>query len=245
MGNSSIATTAGVMSLIGALITLLILFLLIQRYFIKKKKNTLFLVGSIVSWLATFIFATNIYFFSEENLSWVILCQKLVYVGVFLGTMFTFQFSQEIFFTIKKKWIFLYWGIGLIVIILTLILDSVEISVFPDGSNYPLLTISFEFSIMVVLYILPTLVSICYYALQTAKKVEDKAYRLGFKIIAFGQIMIFATFIADTVASLFTATLILYALMLYLTWIFPLFAVVCYYLGWIMPSWFRKKYGLE
>ncbi|MHA1672693.1 MAG: hypothetical protein ACTSYI_03615 [Promethearchaeota archaeon] len=245
MGQSSIATTAGIMSLFATFVAFLILIPVFQRYLTRKKKNTLFLAGSIMSWLATFIFATNIYFFSEANLDWVILCQKLVYVGVFLGTMFTFQFSQEIFFNLQKKWIFLYWGLGLVVIFLTLVLDSVEIAVFPDGSNYPLLTISLAFSIMVVIYILPTLFGIFYYALQTAKKIDDKSYRMGFKIIALSQIMIFATFIADTLASLMTTMVNLYALLLYLTWIFPLIAVVCYYLGWIMPNWFRKRYNLD
>jgi len=200
---------------------------------------------SIVCWALTSIFAANIYFFSEDSLTWVIWCQKLVYVGVFLGTMFTFQFSQEIFFTLEKKKIQAYWLIGVVVIVLTLILDSVEIGVFPDGSGYPLLTISLEFSIAVVLFIIPTVLGIFYKALKTASKIDDKVYKLGFRVIAIGQLMIFATFITDTLATLVTDNIGLYAWMLYLTWIFPLIGILCYYVGWIMPNWLRKLFKIE
>lgn len=245
MAQSSIATIAGIMSIFSTVVAFAILLPILNRAIQRKKKSTLYLAFSISSWILTFIFAANIYFLSERNLDWVIWCQKFVYVGVFLGCMFSFQFSQEVFFRFKKSVIIIYWVIGLSIILLTLVLDSVDVAVFPDGSDYPLLTIKFTFSILVVIYILPTLVIIFQQSLKTAKKIDEKAFQVGFRIIAFGQIMILFTFIADTLASLVMAVVNLYAILLYLTWIFPLITILCYYVGWIMPSWFRNRYNLS
>lgn len=154
--------------------------------------------------------------------------------------MFTYQFSQGIFLFNKKFINIIYWSIGLIIIILTLALDSVEFSVFPDGSNYPLLTIKLAFSILVVVYILPTIFSIIFKALQAANTTTEKGYKFGFRVISVGQIMIIFTFIADTIATIVINNVQLYAAMLYLTWIFPLIGVVCYYIGWILPKWVKK-----
>jgi hypothetical protein len=245
MSQSNIAIVAGILSSFATLVALIILLLLSRKYLQRKTKNTLYLTLSVFSWILAFVFATNIYFLSEINLEWVIWCQKLVYIGVFLGIMFSFQFSQGIFINLKKNFITLYWIVGSIIILLTLILDSVEISTFLDGSDYPLLTISLLFSILVVVFIIPTVFSIIYFALQLAKKTQVREYKVGFRIIVAGQFMIFATFIADTLASVFAAQITLYAILLYLTWIFPIIAVVCYYLGWIMPSWFVKWLKIE
>jgi hypothetical protein len=154
--------------------------------------------------------------------------------------MFTYQFSQDIFLFNKKYVIYIYWIAGMIVIILTLVLDSVDIGEFPDGSDYPLLTIKLAFSLLVVVYILPTIISIIIKALYASKTMEEKGYKFGFRVISIGQFMIIATFIVDTVATLVINNIAVYSAMLYLTWIFPLFGVICYYIGWIMPNWFKK-----
>ncbi|MHA1112264.1 MAG: hypothetical protein ACTSRE_14250 [Promethearchaeota archaeon] len=240
MAQSPIAVTAGILSIASAAFIFFICILILFRYIKRKKINTLYLAISILFWGLGCIFASNIYLLAETNLTWVIWCQKLVYVCVFLGIMFTYQFSQGIFLQNKKMIMLIYWAIGLIVIILTLALPSVEIGVFPDGSNYPLLTIKIAFSILVVVYLLPTIISVIVKALQTANKIEDRGYKFGFRVISVGQFMIIFTFIVDTIATIVIDNIQLYSVMLYLTWIFPLIGVVCYYIGWILPNWVKK-----
>lgn len=245
MVQSPIALTAGILSIASAAFIFLICLLILTRYIKRKKINTLYLAISIFFWGLSCIFASNIYLLAESNLTWVIWCQKFVYVCVFLGTMFTYQFAQGIFLQNKKIIMLIYWAIGLIVIILTLALDSVEFGVFPDGSDYPLLTIKLAFSILVVVYILPTIISLIVKALQSANRIEDKGYKFGFRVISVGQFMIILTFIVDTIASIVINNVQLYSAMLYLTWIFPLIGVGCYYIGWILPNWVKKIMKLD
>jgi hypothetical protein len=119
--------------------------------------------------------------------------------------------------------------------------DSVVIDTFPDGSGYPLLTITVGFSVLVVLYLVPTLIGIFVMAITVSRKVEERIYKFGFRLIAGGQLMILCTFIVDTLASLFMDQIAVYTLFLVLTWVFPLVAAILYYLGWIMPEWFKSK----
>ena len=240
MVQSPIALTAGILSIASAVFIFFICFLILIRYIKRKKINTLYLALSIFFWGLACIFASNIYLLAETHLTWVIWCQKLVYVCVFLGIMFTYQFSQGIFLHNKKWMMLIYWALGIIVIVLTLALDSVEFSVFPDGSNYPLLTIKLAFSILVVVYILPTIISIIIKALQSASRIEDKGPKFGFRVISAGQFMIIFTFIVDTLATILIENVQLYSAMLYLTWIFPLIGVIFYYIGWILPTWVKK-----
>lgn len=241
---SIIATIAGYMSLISAFFMFLLIIPIIKRYLDRKKINTLYLVFSIFSWLIATVSAGIIYFFADTHLNLSIWAQKIVYSGVFLGCMFLFQFSQGIFLFNQKKIIHLYWVIGTIIILLTLLLNSVEIGQFPDDSNHPLLTIKLLYSILVVIFLIPTIISIFVKALQTASKVDDMAYKFGFRVIAIGQIMVILTFLIDTIASLVVNNPNLYSWMLYLTWIFPLLACIFYYLGWIMPRWLKELFNL-
>ncbi len=240
MAQSPIALTAGILSIASAAFILIIFFLILARFIKRKKINTLYLAISILFWGLGCIFASNIYLLAESNFAWVIWCQKLVYVCVFLGIMFTYQFSQGIFLHSKKIIIIIYWIVGLVIIILTLALNSVDIGVFPDGSNYPLLTIKLAFSILVVVFLLPTIISLIVKALQTANKINERGYKFGFRVISVGQFMIIFTFIVDAIATLVIDNIQVYSTMLYLTWIFPLIGVVCYYIGWILPNWVKK-----
>ncbi len=61
-----------------------------------------------------------------------------------------------------------------------LITDSVVVNIF-RRSGYPLLSLSVDYGLIMVLYILPTTLSIAIVALRLSKKVEDIAYKQGFK----------------------------------------------------------------
>jgi hypothetical protein len=240
MAQSSIAMTAGFMSLAVGLFIALIAVAMFIKYVERKKNSTMYLAISILIWFIAAWSVCIIYFFSGNNLPLAIICQKVVYIMTFFGTMFTFLFATEIFFKIKRIWKILYLLAGLIMILFIIFMDSVAVTEFPDHTGYPLLNIKLPFVILLVIYIVPTTIGIFYLALRTSRKIEERQYRIGFRVIALGEFMIFLTFISDTLQGIFIENIILYALFLYLTWVFPLAGCVFYYLGYIMPGWFMK-----
>lgn len=242
MALSSVAITAGIMSIICGIFMLLISSLIFKRLLERKQRSTLYLGLSTTSFAIASFAVVICYFFAETNLNWAIFAQKLVYVCVLAGCMMTFLFAHQIFFEKTKKiWIYMYILIGIIATIVLFATDSVVIETFPDGSGYPLLTIAVGFSVLVVLYLVPTIIGIFVMAIAVSRKVEEKIYKIGFRLIAGGQLMILCTFIVDTLASLFMDMITVYTIFLVLTWVFPLIAAIFYYLGWIMPVWFKTK----
>lgn len=239
---SSIAITAGVMSIISGGIMLLISGLIFKRYLERKQRSTLYLGLSCASFGLGSFSAAIIYLLAETDLVLAIFSQKLVYALVFGAVMLTFLFAQQIFFEKAKKiWIIVYLFVGILVVIILFAIDSVVIDTFKDGSGYPLLTIHMGFSIVVILYLVPTIIGIFVTALIVSRKMEEKIYKFGFRLIALSQLMILLTFIADTLASVFIDMNLVYTIFLVLTWVFPLFAAILYYLGWVMPPWFKNK----
>lgn len=236
MAISQIALIAGFLALLAGIIILIIGIRLFILYKEKRSIPGLFLCLSVFSWVGAAFSVMEIYFFAGENLDISIIFQKLVYLFVFLATMLTFLFGSKIFFTMKKPFMIGYLIIGITAIIVILVTDSVDVNSFPDGSGHPLLSLSVDYGFLMVLYILPTTLSIAIVALRLSKKVEDIAYKQGFKIIAYGQLMLILTFVVDTLASLFLDKIGLYSLFLYLTWIFPIFAAICYDTGWRIPQ---------
>lgn len=241
MATSQIALIAGYLALLSGIIILIIAIRLFILYKEKKSIPGLFLCLSVFAWMGAAFSVMEIYFFAGDNLGVSIIFQKLVYLFVFVATMLTFMFGSKIFFTIKKPFLVIYLIIGITSIIVILITDSVDVNNFPDGSGYPLLSLSVDYGLIMVLYILPTTLSIAIVALRLSKKVEDIAYKQGFKIIAYGQIMLILTFLVDTLASLFIEDIGVYSLFLYLTWVFPIFAAICYDTGWRIPQKVKRS----
>jgi hypothetical protein len=179
------------------------------------------------------------------NLDLAIWSQKFVYAFVFAGTTFTLYFAYEIFYeNARKIFLRIYTITGIAIIAVMFILDSVDIQGFPDEMTYPLLTIAMEYSVIVVIFIIPVVLGILVVTLKMLARTTDKISRTGLKLIAGGQFCILLTFVADTLASAFLSDVTLYPVFLYATWMFPLVGVFMYYLGWIMPEWLKKKIGV-
>lgn len=242
MSTSTIALTAGYLSIIVAISIFVISIGIMKKYLERKKMATILLFFSIITWLVASLAVSIIYFLSEQNINLAMTMQKLVYSCVFIGTIFTYLFFTQIFFRHKNIIKIGYVIVGLIAILIVFIGDSVSVGVFPDGSGYPLLNIKIEYISLVVIYILPTTIWLFLIAWRTAKLIPEKEYQIGYRVIAFGQVFILLTFVSDTLQGIFTDTVGLYALFLYLTWIFPLLAMICYYIGYIMPGWFIKSF---
>lgn len=245
MAQSNIATTAGILSLIVGVFMFLIAIQLMRRYFERKKQSTLYLSLSIIGWLGAIWSVTLIYFTSGSNLEYAIFNQKVVYVSVFFGTILTYLFASEIFFQPTKQMKIAYISVGVIMAILIFAIDSVSVGEFPDGTGYPLLNIKLPFIILLIVYIIPTTIGIFWLAWKTSRKVEERQYQIGFKVIAIAEIFLVLTFVSDTLQGIFIDNITLYATFLYLTWVFPLLAGICYYIGYIMPGWFMKYFATK
>jgi hypothetical protein len=238
---SAAEVSAIIMSLIGGILILIIATRILAKWKEKRQKATLFLFVSILAWVGGCWSAMGIYSLAEINTNAAILLQKSVYSFVFAGGMFMFLFGCEIFFHFKSKLVRpLYFILGCAFIVLVLTLDSVDVQYFPaEYVNYPLLSIKIEFSIILVLYLVPILVGISVLAIRASKKLEDRVYAIGYRFIAYGNLSILAIFVVDALSTEAQGFYIAYAVLLNFTWILPIIAAFCSYLGWTLPDWFR------
>ncbi|NMC08490.1 MAG: hypothetical protein GYA24_24995 [Candidatus Lokiarchaeota archaeon] len=239
---STIATGAGISSLCTGALILAIIVLFIYRYVKKRARSIFYLALSTCSWLGATWSATAIYLLAGWNLPLAIVCQKLVYAFVFAGIVFTLYFAFEIFYeNVKRVFLHVYTTVAIIIISTVFLLDTVDIQAFPDDLAYPLLTIAFEYSIIVVIFIIPVVLGILVVVLKMLTRTTDKVSRAGLKFIAGGQFSILLTFVVDTLATVFSTDAVLYPVFLYATWAFPGIGAFLYYLGWIMPDWLKKR----
>lgn len=233
---SSIALTAGIISSAMGVIMLIVGIRLFIQYLKKKNIAGLFLCLSVFGFTFTVWCSVITYLIAGIDPNAAVIFQKLIYVFVFLGTMFTYLFASRIFFEPKKIYSAIYLIIGVVAIFLIALTNSSDTDVFPDGSNYPLYTLNITYSIVLVLFIIPTALGVFWVAWRLSNKVDNKRDRKRFRLIAIGQLMIPVTFIIDTLSSVFITILFLYALFLYLTWVPPAIAAICYDLGWIVEE---------
>jgi len=218
MAQSTIATIAGILSsAIGCLI-LIVCLLFVVRYKRRKARSILYLALSTFSWLGATWSATVIYLLAGWNLQVAIISQKLVYSFVFTGTICTLFFARDIFYEKARKTFFqAYMIIGVVIITIMLVLDSVDIQGFPDEPSYPLLTIAIEYSLILVVFIIPVVLGILIVALRLRARTSDNMSRAGLELIAGGQFSILLTFVVDTLATFFIGDIILYQVFLYAT----------------------------
>ncbi len=231
---------AGFMSLIAGMLMIVVLNRNIwKKYKEKRQKPTLYLFYSILGWNITSWCATVVYFIAGYALDIAIIFQKLIYIWIFVGTIWMFLFAREIFFHTKKIWLAIYLAIGAVCIVILAIFELSDIF-FLEPEHYPVLILKTEFGIILVGYLVPTFLGIFISAWRSAKRVEDPLYRVGYKFIAWGQLFIIFTFIVDTFRTFAIRELGTGGdVFLVLTWIFPLFGVTFYYLGWILPDSLR------
>jgi hypothetical protein len=245
MNISPIAQNAGYLSSVTGIFIICVGFLVLKIYMERKKKATFYLFLSMIAWGIASFSASVIYFQAGINLELGVFAQKLTYALVFLGIMMTLLFATEVFIKIQKKWLNLYISVGFLIIIVMFFVDSVIIGEFPDETSWPLLNIDLPFILLTVVYLIPTILTILFIAFKTSRRVQEREHKIGLRIIGLGQMMIILTFISDVLQGIMIDDLNLYAMFLYFTWIFPLIAIFCYYLGWIMPKWFVSLFQVK
>ncbi len=240
---SAAEVSATIMSLIAGILILIIAIQIILKWKAKRQNATLFLFFSILSYVGGCWSAMGIYSLAGSDLSTAIILQKMTYSFVLAAGIMMFLFGTQVFFHFKKNLFpYLYVLIGFVFIILVLSLDSVEwkYNLPGYGTDYPLLSIKIEYSIFLVIYLVPVLVGIAVLALRASKKLEDRVYAIGYRFIALGNLLIFSTFIIDAISTASQGDFIAYAVTLNFTWIVPIIAAFCSYLGWTLPEWFRS-----
>ncbi len=91
-----------------------------------------------------------------------------------------------------------------------------------------------------VVYIL-----LAYFAFREAGRSEQELSRKGFLAIAFGfiaNIMVFVFFLLDSILILLNPGSPGYSIFIWLGWATAIVVSFLFYLGYILPSWFRKRY---
>ncbi|OLS12733.1 MAG: hypothetical protein RBG13Loki_3655 [Promethearchaeota archaeon CR_4] len=233
--------SASIMALIAGLLILIIGAILYQKWKEKKQTPTLFLTISIFAWVGACWSAMGIYTLAEFATEIAIVLQKCVYSFVLLGGMMMFLFGTPTFYHFKSKiWTYLYVILGCAFIILVWMMDSVDVRYFPGYDTYPLLSIKIEYSIFLVLYLVPLLIGIPILALRTSRRINERLYSVGYRFIAYGTLDILAVFVVDALSTVAQGMNLIYAILLNLTWIFPLIAAFFCYIGWTLPNWFRS-----
>jgi len=234
--------SATIMSLIAGILIFIIAIEILLKWKTKRQNATLFLFFSILAYAGGCLSAMGIYSLAGTALDIAIFLQKMTYTFVLAAGIMMFLFGVQIFFHFKKKlYPILYVLLGIIFIISVLILDSVEwkYNLPGYGNDYPLLSIKLEYSIFLVIYLVPVLVGIAFLAIRASKKLEDRVYAIGYRFIALGNLLILTTFIIDAISTASQGEFIAYAITLNFTWIVPIIAAFCSYIGWTLPDWFR------
>ncbi|MHA1385302.1 MAG: hypothetical protein ACTSR3_16240 [Candidatus Helarchaeota archaeon] len=164
----------------------------------------------------------------------------LGYSFVFGYVVFLFLFTIQIFLDKDNKKVIPIIIIGIIVISLLWLpnnywgLDTL----LTDPPSTRTLVMG-----LFLLYNVLTYIVLSYYAFREAKLTEQKEYQVGFKSIAYGNIaniLIFVFFLLDAVLLIFNPSSLGYSIFIYLAWSFAIVAIFMFYLGFILPSWFRK-----
>ncbi len=240
---SAAEVSSTIMSAIAGILVLICAIRILQKWREKHQRATLYLFISILAWVGGCWSAMVLYPIAEIETPVAVILQQFVYAFVYIGGMFMFLFGCEIFFHFKSKvYRPVYFLIGCVCIAITFLFESVDIQFFPGYGTYPLLSIKIEFSIILVLYLLPILLGISFVAIRASKKLEDRVYAVGYRFIAYGNLSILLIFIIDALSTEAQGEPILYAVLMNFTWILPIIAALCSYVGWTLPEWFRSIY---
>ena len=90
----------------------------------------------------------------------------------------------------------------------------------------------------VIIYVI-----LSHYAFRESKQTEEREYQVGFQAIAIGQItniMIFVFFLLDSIMLMLDPGSMGFSIFIYLGWISAFVAIFLFYIGFILPQWFRN-----
>jgi len=85
---------------------------------------------------------------------------------------------------------------------------------------------------------------LAYFSFREARRTDQKVYRVGFQAIAFGfiaNLLIFVFFLVDSILIMLDPGSAGYSVFISIGWIMAFITAFLFYLGYILPPWFRKR----
>ena len=237
---------------IAVIFGLILGLLLLKKYLERKTLPTLYLS------LAFFAvaFGTGVAFFNlvlwwmkttESIIPYVtspeiyITSFTLTFPAIVIYNIMTFLFANELFL-VKKKWPIIPIVIIGVLIVIMVYLPTNYWGVTPIPYIDSDSTRSYT-SLLFLLYNSITFLILAYYAFKDVKNVEQKDFKIGLQLIGLGSILslnFFLMFLLDAIVILFNPFDPGYTIFISIGWISTTISFIIYYLGVILPEWFKK-----
>ncbi|TFF96187.1 MAG: hypothetical protein EU547_06715 [Promethearchaeota archaeon] len=244
--------SALIFELTTSILVLIIALLIFKKWRERKTKATLFLSIALFSISIAALFAFSGLF--GWLISWVLNGFSETYSPLYyqfsLPLGYLFVIPYDLFLALFTIWIFLDkkykkiipFLIAGIIIGALLFLPTNYWGVDPEATTDPTSTRIIIMGLF-LLYNVVVYIFLAFYAFRESRKTEDKVYRTGFRVIALGQIaniIVFVFFLLDSILILFNPGSPGYSIFIDLAWITAIIASFLFYLGFILPNWFRK-----
>ncbi len=242
---------AMILELLVFIFSLIIAIIIFFKWKERKTIATLYLAIAILSIaLAVFIVFTGLasWFFKYSfsvfpyvtSPAYYPLTLPLGYSLVVVYDVFLFLFTIQIFMDKNDKKVIPVAIIGIFMVILSWLPSNYwgfdNLLIDPPSTRTLAMAIFLVYNVTIYLILF-------YYAFKESKLTEQKEYRVGFRVIAMGQIaniLIFICFLGDAILLLLNPGSPGFSIFIYLAWVSALIANVLFYLGFILPSWFRN-----
>jgi hypothetical protein len=240
-----------IFELTTSILVLIVASIIFKKWRERKTKATLFLSIALFSIaIAAFFAFTGLF---GWLVSWVLNgfseTKSPLYYQFSLPLGYLFVIPYDLFLALFTIWIFLdkkykkiipFFIVGIIIGAL-LFLPTNYWGVDPqvtDPTSTRIIIMGLFLLYNVIVYIF-----LAFYAFRESRRTEDKVYRAGFRVIAMGQIaniIVFVFFLLDSILILFNPGSPGYSIFIGLAWITAIIASFLFYLGFILPNWFRK-----
>ncbi|MHA1309663.1 MAG: hypothetical protein ACTSWR_10335 [Candidatus Helarchaeota archaeon] len=165
----------------------------------------------------------------------------LAYLFVIPYDIFLILFTIQIFLNKNDKKVIPFLAVGVIIAVLLFMPNNYW------GTNpIPMIDPPSIRTIVMALFLLYNVVIyiiLAFYAFRESRITKEKLHKIGFNAIGLGQILnilVFMFFLMDSIVLLFNPASPGYTIYIDLAWISALSASFMFYIGFILPNWFRK-----
>jgi hypothetical protein len=197
-----------------------------------------FVFSGLASWFIAWIQEGYTTTFSPTYYEWSL---PLGYSTVIVYDIFIVLFAIQIFWDKNNKKIipFLLAGIPLyILLFLPTNYWGVNPGLTDPASTRVIITGLF------LLYNTVICILLTYFSFREAGRTDQKLYRRGFQAIAFGfiaNLLVFVFFLIDSIIIMLDPSSAGYSIFISIGWIMAFITAFLFYLGYILPAWFRKR----
>ena len=244
--------TALMFELVTFLSIILIAFIIFRKWRERKTIATLYLLialfsiafaafmafTGLMSWLVSWI-AND--FAPTLSPAYYPLSLPLGYTLVIVYDIFIVLFAIQIFMDKNTKKVIPFVISGVVIAAL-LFLPTNYWGVDPEVTD-PASTRILILGIF-LLYNAITCILLTYYALKEAGRTENKLHQRGFQAIAFGfitNLLVFVFFLIDSILIMLNPGSPGYSIFISLGWVCAFITAFMFYLGYILPNWFRNR----